>query len=102
MNYGMISKYKMNNQVHEKGYRNQPLTDEQKASNTEKSKTRARVEHVFGFMEQSINGLIIRFVGIKRASRHTGLLNSSGNNPSSSFKKSPNSLVVFIPGLCRE
>jgi hypothetical protein len=41
----------MKNKVHEKGYRNKPLTDEQKASNREKSKTRARVEHVFGFME---------------------------------------------------
>ena len=42
-----ISKYEMNNNVHEKGYRNNPLTEEQKASNTIKSKTRARVEHVF-------------------------------------------------------
>jgi hypothetical protein len=37
----------MKNQVHEKGYRNKPLTEEQKASNHEKSKNRARVEHVF-------------------------------------------------------
>ena len=43
-----IAKYKLNNKVHEKGYRNKPLTDEQKVSNNEKSKTRARVEHVFG------------------------------------------------------
>ena len=35
--------------VHEKGYRNKPLSDKQKASNTKKSKIRARVEHVFGF-----------------------------------------------------
>ncbi len=35
-------------------------TLEQKESNKEKLKTRARVEHVFGFMEQSINGLIVR------------------------------------------
>ncbi len=35
----------MNNKVHEKGYRNKPLTDQQKANNKEKSKTRARVEH---------------------------------------------------------
>ena len=48
---------KLLNQVHEKGYLNKPLTEEQKASNHEKSKTRARVEHVFGFMEQSMNGL---------------------------------------------
>jgi hypothetical protein len=61
----------MNNQVHEKGYRNKPLTDTQKANNKQKSKTRARVVHVFGFMEQSIacpvysgNGLTVRSVGM--------------------------------------
>lgn len=75
----VISKYEMNNQVHEKGYRNKPLTDEQKASNKEKSKTRARVEHVFGFMEQSMNGLIVRSVGIKRATAVIGLINLTYN-----------------------
>ena len=29
-------------QIHERGYRNHPLNEEQKASNREKSKTRAR------------------------------------------------------------
>ena len=32
----IIEKYEMKNKVHEKGYRNRPLTDEQKASNTKK------------------------------------------------------------------
>jgi IS5 family transposase len=50
----VIDKYKINNKVNEKGYHNKPLTDEQKRSHREKSKTRARVEHVFDFMEQSI------------------------------------------------
>ncbi len=71
----IISKYKMENKVNEKGYRNKPLSDEQKASNQEKSKTRARVEHVFGFMEQSMNGLIIKSVGIARATGIIGLIN---------------------------
>ena len=75
----VISKYEMNNQVHEKGYRNKPLTDEQKASNKQKSKTRARVEHVFGFMEQSMNGLIVRSVGITRATGIIGLINLTYN-----------------------
>ena len=47
---------KVINRVNEKGYRNKPLTDEQKAGNREKSKTRARVEHIFGFVENSMNG----------------------------------------------
>ena len=32
--------------IHEKGYRNHPLTQEQKQNNREKSKIRAKVEHV--------------------------------------------------------
>jgi len=75
----VINKYKMNNKTHEKGYRNKPLTDEQKANNREKSKTRARVEHVFGFMEQSMNGLAVRCVGIIRATAIIGLINLTYN-----------------------
>jgi len=75
----VIGKYKMKNQVHEKGYRNKPLTEEQKASNHEKSKTRARVEHVFGFMEQSMNGLIVQSVGMVRATGIIGLMNLTYN-----------------------
>ena len=74
-----IAKYRMNNKVHEKGYRYKPLTEEQKASNTNKSKTRARVEHVFGFMEQSMNGLRLRSIGIVRATGIIGLINLTYN-----------------------
>lgn len=74
-----IAKYAMKNQVHEKGYRNKPLTDEQKKRNTTKSKTRARVEHVFGFMEQSMNGLFIRSVGMVRTTGIIGLINLTYN-----------------------
>ena len=74
-----IAKYEMKNKVHEKGYRNKPLTEEQKANNTEKSKIRARVEHVFGFMEQSMNGLALKSVGIVRASGIIGLVNLTYN-----------------------
>lgn len=74
-----IAKYKMKNEVNEKGYRNRPLTEEQRAGNRHKSKTRARVEHVFGFMEQSMNGLFIRSVGIARASGIIGLINLTYN-----------------------
>lgn len=74
-----IEKYMMKNKVHEKGYRNAPLTEEQKTINKEKSKTRAKVEHVFGFMEQSMNGLFIRSVGIVRATGIIGLINLTYN-----------------------
>jgi IS5 family transposase len=75
----VISKYEMVNKAHEKGYRNKPLTEEQKANNHKKSKTRARVEHVFGFMEQSMNGLVVKSVGIARATGIIGLINLTYN-----------------------
>ena len=75
----VIEKYGMNNKVHQRKYRNTPLTNKQKASNTNKSKIRARVEHVFGFMEQSMNGLVLRSVGIVRATGIIGLINLTYN-----------------------
>lgn len=70
-----IASMELVNQVHEKGYRDHPLTEEQKASNTVKSRVRARVEHVFGFMENSMGGMEIRSIGLKRASAIIGLSN---------------------------
>ena len=57
----------MIDEICEKGYGNHPLTEEQKESNRKKSPIRSRVEHVFGFMEQTMHGLIFRRVGIVRA-----------------------------------
>ncbi len=74
-----IAKYELKNKVHEKGYRNKPLTEKQKANNTKKSKVRARVEHVFGFMEQSMKGLVLKSVGIIRATGIIGLINLTYN-----------------------
>jgi len=45
----VYKKKKVINKINEKGYRNKPLTEEQKVGNKEKSKVRARVEHLFGF-----------------------------------------------------
>ena len=63
------------NRVHEKGYRNKPLTEEQKNSNRIKSKKRVRIEHVFGFMTMSMHGLTVRSIGIARAKFNIGLTN---------------------------
>jgi len=65
--------------VHEKGHRNKPLTEKQKADNHEKSKIRARVEHVFGFVENSMNGSIVRTIGIARAKAKIGMMNLTYN-----------------------
>jgi len=65
--------------VHEKGYRNKPLTETQKASNKEKSSMRVRVEHVFGFVENSMHGSIVRTIGITRAKAKIGMMNLTYN-----------------------
>ena len=52
--------------IHDKAYRNKPLTEIQKTSNKEKSRVRARVEHVFGHMTNSMGGMSTRVIGIER------------------------------------
>ena len=69
----------MKNRVHCKAQRNQPLTTRQKNANTKKSTTRARVEHVFGFMTTTMKGLKLRSAGIKRANAGIGLINLTYN-----------------------
>ena len=75
----VYKKKKVVNKINEKGYRNKPLTDEQKANNKEKSKIRARVEHVFGFIENSMNGSFIRTIGIVRAKAKIAMMNLTYN-----------------------
>lgn len=69
----------MQAEVHEKGTSNSKLTDEQKASNRKKSKTRARAEHVFGYMTNSMNGMFIKTIGLLRAGAKIGLSNLTYN-----------------------
>ncbi|MBR6227874.1 MAG: transposase [Bacteroidales bacterium] len=55
------------------------LTEEQRETNREKSRTRSRVEHIFGFMENTMNRLYIRTVGLARATAVIGLINLTYN-----------------------
>jgi len=64
--------------INEKGYRNKPLTDEQKAKNREKSRVRARVEHVNGQMT-NCGGLFVRSIGKLRAETFICLKNMAYN-----------------------
>jgi len=64
--------------INKKGYRNHPLTDEEKAINRENSKIRARVEHVNGQMTVC-GGLFIRCIGIWRATTAIFLKNMAYN-----------------------
>jgi IS5 family transposase len=71
----ILSKLGVKNKIHKKGYRNKPLTEKQKEKNKDKSRVRARVEHPFGFMENSMNGMGIRTIGINRAKAQIGMKN---------------------------
>ena len=70
-----VKKCEMINNIHEKGYRNNPLTEQQKQSNNGKSRIRARVEHIFGYVYQRVGNPIIRTIGIVRAKVKIGLMN---------------------------
>lgn len=65
--------------IHERAYRNTPLTEEQETSNTAKSRVRARVEHVFGHMTNSMGGIFLNTIGAARAKVGVGLMNLAYN-----------------------
>lgn len=75
----MLRKKKIKSKIHEKGYRNHPLTKKQVKRNRKKSKTRARVEHIFAFMENSMKRMYIRCRSFIRAKATIGLMNITYN-----------------------
>ena len=71
-----LMELEMKEHIIEKGHRNNPLKEGQKQSNKKKSKTRCRVEHIFGFMMTNMNdGTFIRNIGKERARVVIGLNN---------------------------
>jgi IS5 family transposase len=64
----------MKGQVCEKGYKNHPLDEMQRTNNRIKSRVRARVEHIFGFMEGSMGGMFQQAIGQKRIAGIAGLM----------------------------
>lgn len=71
----MLAQKRVTSHIHERAYRNHPLSDAQKESNRQKSKIRARIEHVFGFMSQSMKGFYLRYIGRRRNAAAIGLIN---------------------------
>jgi transposase, IS5 family len=61
--------------IHERGYRDKPLTEQQQARNKKKSTVRVRVEHVFGSISNEQDGLHVRVIGKLRAAAKIGLTN---------------------------
>lgn len=62
-------------QICVKGNRGGPASEEQKASNRQKSKVRARGEHPFAFMTSSMGGIIQRCLGLRRNRWGIALMN---------------------------
>jgi len=62
-----------------KGCRGRPLTSWEKQGNRTRSKTRSRIEHVFGAMVQRAGNVILRTIGIKVAEVKLGLRNLAYN-----------------------
>ena len=62
-----------------KGCRNRKLTAREQQGNRTRSKTRSRIEHVFGVQVQRAGNMILRGVGILRATVKIGLRNLAYN-----------------------
>jgi len=69
-----LKKLGLKSHVHRKSYRGHPLSEFQKKRNTEKSRVRVRVEHVFGWLEGQ-SGSLIRCIGQLRAAGRIALMN---------------------------
>jgi hypothetical protein len=52
--------------IHEKGQKNNPLSEASKAFNCAKSRIRTLVEHVFGKMVMTMKGKYTRLIGLTR------------------------------------
>lgn len=76
---GILHARGIGNQIHERAYRNKPLTEAQEESNSLKSKTRARVEHVFGTIKHTMKGFALRSIGLTRAKWNIGMKNLAYN-----------------------
>lgn len=72
----VMKRFKMKDKVHKKGCRNKELSAKEKKTNHQKSKVRARVEHVFGFQYMNMNTAIgMRYIGLDRIASALGLRN---------------------------
>jgi IS5 family transposase len=75
----LLQEGKNRNQILRKKPKNKPVPKPVVSGNRTKSKTRARVEHVFGAMENNLGGKFVRSIGLVRASTKIGLMNLAYN-----------------------
>jgi IS5 family transposase len=62
-----------------RAYRNKPLTEEEKRNNKEISKTRSRIEHIFGYMTRFMAGITCRVHSYERVKRDITAKNMAYN-----------------------
>ena len=74
-NDAYLASRSIDNQIHVKGYRNRAISKAEKQANRIKSGIRARVEHPFAYMNNSMGGLSVEYIGFKRVEAATFLLN---------------------------
>lgn len=65
--------------IQRKGKRGQPLSEREQQGNHTRSKTRSRVEHIFGIQSSMAGDLTIRTIGLMRAKVKIGLRNLAYN-----------------------
>jgi len=65
--------------IQRKGCRHRKLTKSEQRGNRTRSRTRSRVEHIFGVQAQKAGNLILRTIGIARARAKIGLRNLAYN-----------------------
>ncbi|MDR3292850.1 MAG: IS5 family transposase [Clostridiales bacterium] len=62
-----------------KNEKNRRMTEKQKEHNSRLSRTRCRIEHIFGHMVKAMGGKLIRVIGLSRAACKIGLKNLAYN-----------------------
>ncbi|NUN11012.1 MAG: IS5 family transposase [Ignavibacteriaceae bacterium] len=75
----IMSKRGITDKINVKGCRYKKLTKLDREKNRKRSKIRCRIEHIFGFMTQSMKGIYIRSIGKVRAAGIIGLMNLTYN-----------------------
>lgn len=74
-----LKKNYIQNRIHKKSNRGRPLTEAEKKTNTNKSKIRARVEHIFGNITMRMKKVEVRSIGLERNTANIILMNITYN-----------------------
>jgi IS5 family transposase len=74
-----LKRHGFREKLHRKGCRHKKLTTREKQGNTTKSRTRSKIEHVFGIQAMRIGGGLLRGVGRVRIKAKIGLRNLAHN-----------------------